>query len=162
MLWRDWNKEGFENLFFFLCYLLKSNYFLVHFPIGKWHYCPPNVRPSVRPSVCRLTPPPVFSFSVIFKIFFDRYFSNIFLTIIFSNIFWPLFFKYFLIVIFKKNFFNTNLIHDKKFIHHLQGLVDKFFASVSFVLVFFTLVVCAHCAVVQENTLPSRSPWTYH
>jgi len=40
-------------------------------------------------------------------------------------------FKYFL-----KNFFNTNLIHDKKFIHYLQGLVDKFFPSVIFALVF--------------------------
>jgi len=44
----------FLSIFSFVCA------FLVHFPIGKRHYCPRFVRPSVRPSVvCRSTPPPV-------------------------------------------------------------------------------------------------------
>jgi len=81
--------------------------------------------------------------TVIFQIFFDRYFFKYILIVIFKILFDCYFFKYFLIVIFKKNFFSTNLIHDKKFIHHLKGLVDKFFASVIFVLVFYVSGVCA-------------------
>ena len=80
--------------------------------------------------------------TVIFQIFFERYFSNI-LNRYFSNIVWPLFFKYFFIVIFQ-------IFFDRYFSNIVWPLFFKYWPL--FFKNFLTVIFCFNSVQIKFET----------